>query len=84
MGGLLGLSASVGCGLFCMLNRLRDFRGTAQRAKGSPDAPSKEELDQIRKRTWHLFYGQTWAFLVAIVLIAIVIAAVRVPKFFSN
>jgi hypothetical protein len=82
--GLLGLSVSVLCGLLCTLNRLHDFRETAQRAKDSPDAVSKEESDQMGKVTWRLFYAQTWAFLVAIALVAIVVAFVRIPKLFSN
>jgi cytochrome b subunit of formate dehydrogenase len=63
---LLALSLSMASGLFCMLNRLRDFRGTSQRAKESPNAPSKEELDQMGKLTWNLFYGQAWAFIIAL------------------
>src|SRR6266478_3235429 len=51
---LMALSLSVVSGLFCMLNRLRDFRGTAQRAKNSPEAPPREELDQMGKSTWIL------------------------------
>src|SRR6266403_5013819 len=59
---LVALSLSIVLGLFCMLNRLRDFRGTAQRAKDSLAAPSKEELNQMGKLTWTLFYGQSWTF----------------------
>ncbi len=82
--GLFGLCASIICGLLCMFNRLRDFRGTAQRAKDSADAPSKEKLDQMGDVTWRLFYGQIWAFLVPIVLVASVVAVALVPKLFSN
>src|ERR1700733_7157918 len=62
----VGLSLSIVLGLFCMLNRLRDFRGTAQRAKDSPDALSREELNQMGKVTWRLFYGQAWTFIAAL------------------
>jgi hypothetical protein len=66
------------------LNRLRDFRGTAQRAKNSTTAPPKEELDLLGKITWRLFYAQTWTFLVSIVLTVIVVVCVRVPRLFMN
>lgn len=80
---LVGLSVSVVCGLLCILNRLRDFRGTAQRAKNSTTAPPKEELDQLGKITWRLFYAQAWTFLVSIVSTAVVVACVRVPRIFA-
>jgi len=69
----VALSMSILLGLLCMLNRLRDFRGTAQRAKESPAAPAKEELDQMGKLTWNLFYGQAWTFIPALVCLAVVV-----------
>jgi len=70
---LVALALSIVSGLSCMLNRLHDFRGTAQRAKDSPDAPSKEELDQMGKLTWGLFYGQAWTFLAALAFLGIAV-----------
>jgi|HubBroStandDraft_4_1064222.scaffolds.fasta_scaffold14353_4 hypothetical protein len=78
--GLFGLCVSIICGLCCMVNRLLDFRGTAQRAKNSPDALSKEVLDRKGDLTWSLFYGQTGAFLVAVLLIAVVVGVALVPR----
>lgn len=78
--GLLMLVLSVLLGLICTWNRLRDFRGTAQKAKDSPDAPSKQELDQMGERTWCLFRGQAWTFFLGVICVVIVIAVVRVPK----
>jgi hypothetical protein len=69
--GALCLSALLG--LLCMLNRMRDFRGTAQRAKDSEKALSKEGLEQIGKLTWWLFYGQSWLFISALTCLGIVV-----------
>jgi hypothetical protein len=69
---LVALALSIVSGLSCMLNRLRDFRGTAQRAKDS-DAPPKEELDQMGRLTWGLFYGQAWTFLAALAFLGIAV-----------
>ena len=70
---LMALPVSTVLGLFCMLNRLRDFRGTAQRTRDSADAPSREELDQIGKLTWRLFYGQVWTFIIALAFLGTVV-----------
>lgn len=69
---LVALSFSAICGLFCIVNRLWDFRGTAQRALGDDlaDAPTKTYLDQLGRRTWYLFYSQLIAFALGIVLLA--------------
>ena len=81
---LLALFLSIASGLLCMLNRLRDFRGTAQRAKNSPDAPSKEELDQMGSLTWNLFYGQAGAFIAALTCLGIVVCFTFVTGLLSN
>jgi hypothetical protein len=67
-----------------MLNRLRDFRGTAQRAKDSSDAPLKEELDQMGKLTWSLFYGQVWTFIAALACLGTVVWGTFVVGLISN
>jgi hypothetical protein len=59
---LVLFALSVLCGLLCTLNRLRDFRGTAQRAKGSTEL-TKAELDGIGKRTHLLFDSQVGLFI---------------------
>jgi hypothetical protein len=78
--GLLSVGLSIVLGLLCSINRLRDFAGTAKRARKNPDAPSKEKLRQIGRLTWKLLYGQIWAFLVAVLFGAIVIGAIYFPK----
>jgi len=70
---LAALSLSIVSGLFCMLNRLRDFRGTAQRARDSLAAMSKEELNQMGKLTWSIFYGQVWTFITALACLGTVV-----------
>jgi small-conductance mechanosensitive channel len=71
---------SVLCGLLCTLNRLRDFRWTAQRAKGSAEEPTKEELRRIGRRTHLLFESQVWLFIGGLLLLAIVIGHVYGPR----
>lgn len=63
------------CGFTCILNRLRDFRGTAQRAKGSEDPPSRDELRGVGRVTWALFYTHCISFGlgVAALLVALIL-----------
>jgi len=71
---LLSLSAlafSAICGLACVLNRLRDFRATAKRARNAPDAPAQDELRGVGGITWGLFYAQVFSFALGIAAIAI-------------
>ena len=78
------LSLSIALGLFCMLNRLRDFRGTTQRAKDALAAPSREELNQMGKLTWILFYSQAWTFTAALAFLGIVVWGTFVAALISN
>jgi|HubBroStandDraft_6_1064221.scaffolds.fasta_scaffold463433_2 hypothetical protein len=57
---LVALWASSVLGGGCVINRLRDFRGTARRARGAVgnDSAQKEYLDALGKLTWRLFYWQ--------------------------
>jgi len=59
---LILLTVSVFASFGCILNRLSDFRGTAQRVRGKPDAPPKEELRELGRLTWCLFYISLIAF----------------------
>ena len=78
------LSLSIVLGLFCMLNRLRDFRATAQRAKDALATPSKEELNQMGKLTWILFYSQAWTFIAAFACLGTVVWSTFVAGLISN
>lgn len=69
----LGLASSLFCGLWCALNRLSDFRGTARRACESEDAPSKEYLRTLGRLTWALVTSQVVLFAIGAVFLAIVL-----------
>jgi hypothetical protein len=59
---LLLLSISAVSGFFCILNRLSDIRGTARRAKGDSDAPTRDELRGLGRATWCLFLCHAYTF----------------------
>jgi hypothetical protein len=63
---LWALAFSATFGLFCVLNRLWDFRGTAQRARDKSEAPTKDELRGLGHTTWALFYAQVFIFALGI------------------
>jgi hypothetical protein len=67
----VALAFAASSGIFCTLNRLRDFRGTAQRAHESADAPSQDELRSVGRITWGLFYAELLAFTLGITALAI-------------
>lgn len=69
----LALAVSVVCGLACVLCRLRDFRGTAQRARGRAKAPSHEELSGLGCWTWTFFYLHVIGFGFGVALLATVL-----------
>lgn len=58
------------CGLACVLNRLSDFRGTAQRVLKHPDAPEKWELRLRGRVTWWLFRLELVGFALGIAALA--------------
>ncbi len=62
----IALLLSVIFGYCCTLYRLRDFRGTARRACNHPEAPAKDELRDIGKRSLTLFKIQVVAFAIGI------------------
>ncbi len=70
---LVALSLSTICGLACIVNRLWDFRGTAQRARddSSPQTPTKPYLDRLGQATWVLFYSQLIVFALGVAFLAI-------------
>jgi len=67
----VALTVSVICGFWCIINRLSDFRGTAKRARGDPDAPTKEHLQGFGKLSWILFYIHLWGFGLGVTCIAV-------------
>lgn len=75
------LAASGVSGLVCTLNRLQDFRGTAQRARGKPGAPTEDQLNRLGKITWCLFYVQLIAFAVGVAGLATALLLTYSAKF---
>jgi hypothetical protein len=61
------LSISALSGFLCILNRLWDIRGTAQRAKRDPEAPSRDDLRGLGRGTWRLFHCHAVAFAAGVV-----------------
>lgn len=77
---MLFLLLSVGVGLWCVINRLRDFRATAETARQREDGASDLDLKPLRKlsktlgeRTWLLFWWQISSFGVGVLLLVIAI-----------
>ena len=67
---LLALGFSAICGFTCVVNRMMDFRGTAKRARGDSDAPTKEHLQGFGMRSWVLFYIHLAGFALGVILMA--------------
>jgi len=77
---MLSLLLSVAVGLWCVVNRLRDFRATAETARDREDGASALKLQPLRtltctlrKRTWLLFWWQIAAFGIGILLLVIAV-----------
>ena len=64
------LAVSMACGLACVICRLCDFRGTAQRTRGIAGAPSRQGLRGLGRWTWRLFYSHILLFGLGITLLA--------------
>jgi hypothetical protein len=70
---LVSLGIAAITGLACILNRLRDFQGTARRVRRRPDAPSSGELRVMGRTTLGLFKAHLFAFALGILALAITI-----------
>ena len=66
----VALAVSTVCGLACVVCRMRDIRGTAQRARVTEGAPSRRELRGLGDWTWRLFYSHVLLFGLGVVLLA--------------
>lgn len=78
---LLALLASAGLGIWCVINRLRDFRATTKVARMREQKKTDEEMEPYRslyerlgKRTWVIFWWQIGAFGVGMLLLVLGIA----------
>ena len=67
----LALAGSVICGLVCVVCRTWNFKGTARRARGRCDAPTRDELRGLGHLTWGLFYGHLAGFALGVILLAV-------------
>ncbi len=74
----ISVSASIGFGIWCSLNRLCDFRITAGIARGKWDgkelADHRAKSDKLGNRTWTLLYWQISTFALATLLLAATLA----------
>jgi len=79
---VLMLLASIGTGIWCVINRLRDFRETESIARDNElgrltqaeHARRKAATDEIGELTWLLFKWQIGLFAVGLVTLVIVFA----------
>lgn len=78
---LLALLISVGLGICCVVNRLRDFRVTAKVARMREQNKSEEDMEPFRVlsnklggRTWGIFWWQIGTFGVGMLLLVLGIA----------
>lgn len=67
----LALAVAVICGFACIFCRIWDFRGTAQRARGKADAPSRDKLRRLGSLTWGLFYVHLIGFALGVGLLVV-------------
>jgi hypothetical protein len=65
------LVISALAGGWCSINRLQDFRGTAQRARESASAPSQQDLRELGRLAWFLLYIQVLSFLGGVLTMAL-------------
>jgi hypothetical protein len=79
---MLTLLFSIGLGIWCVINRLRDFRATTRaarlREKGKPDdeiRPYRDLYEKLGDRTWSLFWWQIGTFGVGIVFTVLAVWA---------
>ena len=79
---MLTLLLSIGLGIWCVINRLRDFRATTKAARlredGKPDVeiqPYRDLHKKLGERTWGLFWWQIGTFGVGIVFTVLAVWA---------
>jgi hypothetical protein len=86
---LLTLLASVGLGIWCVVNRLRDFRATEQVTcmlqKGLDDSEIQHLRalsDRLGKKTWSIFWWHIGTFGIGVVLVVVGVAVTVTSKLF--
>jgi len=84
-GALLLLLSSIALGIWCIINRLRDFRLTMWSARDRTSNPAgaaatRAIANALGKKTWALFWGQIVTFGLGVLLTVIVVAIVHGQK----
>jgi hypothetical protein len=84
---ILMLFLSIGLGIWCIINRLRDFRATMQaarlRERREPDdsiKPYRDLYEKLGERTWSLFWWQIGTFGVGLVFTVLAMWALLSQK----
>lgn len=80
---LLALLLSVAFGVWCVINRLRDFRATMKAARddNSPEANEARALaTRFGQRTWALFWWQIGTFGAGVLSTIAVVAGIYASK----
>ena len=79
---MLLLIISIALGIWCVVNRLRDFRETTKAARMREDGKSDQDIQPFRdlykklgEKTWCLFWWQTGTFGVSIILMILGVSA---------
>ena len=79
----LALLASVGLGIWCVVNRLRDFRATMKAARDGNSAAADEAralASRLGQTTWGLFWWQIGTFGTGVVSTVAVVAGAYASK----
>ena len=86
---ILSFLISIGFGIWCVINRLYDFRTTKNVARGKEQGQSEEELAELRltyedsgTRTWKLFWWQIGTFAFAVLTFILSVAFFYSQKLF--
>lgn len=85
---LTSLSSSAAFGIWCVLNRLRDFSLTARiarrrgRSAEDPMTPLREEVARLGELSWHILRWQTATFGFGVVLVMAGVVGVLKTKLF--
>ena len=86
---LISLLVSVGLGIWCIVNRLRDARSTAQvarkRQKNGEDSEIqflRELSDRLGKKTWLIFWWQIGTFGIGVLLVVVGVTGTISNKIF--
>lgn len=83
--GMVSLILSIGAGLWATLNRLKDFRITAQIARGKEPSARERLRDlttELGDRTWLLFRSQVALFCFGFVSLLVAICMIHKDKLF--